>query len=772
MRPIKSLHNKFLRTLLLVTALGGLSTLGIVVSLSAQASGRQLAAVQRYIEEGISSKGRVLTENHALALRGLALDNAFLDIRRLVDRAVQGDPDVLYGLYVTSDRQTLAYSRQGVRLSTDRPVPADTWVGLGLSEPELLAAQTTLSHPKRLGETLLEVAAPVRDENGELLGTIRYGLSTRRMQEALDQARAESGRQLHRSLLGVGGLVALISLIGLLLSRIQAARITKPVAELTSAAQALARGDRSVHVDIDSGDELELLGASFNRMIRDLDASYRQLEEMNRTLENKVEKRTAQLAQKNRDMRLVLDNIDQGFVTLNVDGMMAMERSRVVDEWFGGYAKPLPIWEYLAKHSPQFAEQFQVGWDQVVEDILPIDVALDQLPERLTCGLKTFSVRCLPFSQDNKLEGILVVIADITERLAHERDEADQHDLMQAFSKVMLDRSGFSLFLRDGTEMVEAICTRRLDGDMVTLKRTIHTLKGDSASMGLAVVARLCHGLEEQLAEHRSIPDKNLAELYTNWRALSEHIATFGGVGSQRAIEVPETEYSTLVNRLSADGDVHPEVLNQVLSWRLEPVSRPFRRLAEQAKALAKRLEKGDVETVIESNGVRLDPDSWSPFFAASIHVIRNAVDHGLESPAERARAGKPGHGTLTFKVKPSQNFLTFEIGDDGRGVDWETLARRAKENGLPHQTAEDLFAALCADGITTRTRATSTSGRGIGMAAFRQRVESMHGRVEVRSVRGLGTTFVIRFPWSAKDAATGRARRASIAAPPRAAAS
>src|SRR5258708_2626919 len=113
------------------------------------------------------------------------------------------------------------------------------------------------------------------------------------------------------------------------------------------------------------------------------------------------------------------------------------------------------------------------------------------------------------------------------------------------------------------------------------------------------------------------------------------------------------------------------------------------------AKALASRLEKGDVNTVIESNGVQLDPDSWSPFFAELIHVIRNAMDHGLESPEERERAGKPRHGTLTLKVECSQNLLTFEIGDDGRGIDWEAIARRAKERGLPHQTPEELVAAL-----------------------------------------------------------------------------
>ncbi|HEX6273379.1 MAG TPA: HAMP domain-containing protein [Polyangiaceae bacterium] len=757
---IKSLRHKFLRSLLFLTALGGVATLAIVVVLSTQASSRHLGSVQRYIEEGISSKGRVLTENHALALRGLTLDNAFLDIRRLVDRAVQEDQDVLYGLYVVSEGETLAFSRHGSPLSSDQSPAADAWRKLDLPQAELSVPHTNLSHRIRFGEKVLEVAAPVRDENGELLGTIRYGLSTQRMQQALTQARAESEQRLRRSLLGVCGVIVLTSMVGLLLSRIQAFRITQPVAELTHAAHALAKGDRSVHVAIDSGDELELLGASFNHMVRDLDASYRSLEEMNRTLERKVEARTAELAQKNRDMRLVLDNVDQGFITLGMDGKIALERSRVVDTWFGSYTEPVRIWDYLGKSSGEFGAAFELGWEQVSAGVLPAEVALGQLPSKLVHGHRAFSLRYLPFHEDDRVEGILVMIADITELLAREREEAEQNALMQAFRRLMVDRSGFAAFLRDGTDMVESVCTRRLEGDLATLKRAIHTLKGNSASMGLAAVAHLCHEIEEELAEDARVSSARLAELHRSWRSLNEQIAKFVALSTQPVIEVPESEYTSLLARLSTDSLRFPEVFRQVQSWQLEPVSRPLSRLAEQGKALARNLGKGELRTVVDGGGVRLDSGSWSPFFSELIHVMRNAVDHGLESPDDRERLGKPRAGTVSLKAARSQGALTFEISDDGRGIDWDAIGARAKERGLPHGTRQELVAALCADGITTRTRATAASGRGVGMAALLQRVVGMNGQLEVRSVPGEGTTFVVRFPWSASEAAQGKVNR------------
>ena len=104
------------------------------------------------------------------------------------------------------------------------------------------------------------------------------------------------------------------------------------------------------------------LGASFNRMVEELDGSYRALEQMNRTLEHKVEARTLELAVKNRDMQLVLDNVDQGFITLSPDGVMLGERSRVVGEWFGQSAGPVALWDYVNVTSRAFAVALRLGW--------------------------------------------------------------------------------------------------------------------------------------------------------------------------------------------------------------------------------------------------------------------------------------------------------------------------------------------------------------------------------------------------------------------------
>ena len=747
---LKSLRGKFVRILLAVSLLMAIATTAIVVLLSVQASARHLAAVQGHIQDGIVSKGKVLTQQHALALRSLVLDNAFLDMQRLVERAVKDDPDLVYGLFVNAEGATLAKSGRGVTADQDQPPDQNAWRTLGLEQEELLVKAPSVKRVTRLDKDLVEVAVPVVSEEGEQLGTIRYGLSTDRVHQALAQAKRESDERLWHSGMLMVALVSAVTGVGLVLSRAQAVHVTEPVGALQRAAEALARGDRSARVDIRSGDELALLGASFNRMVDELDGSYRELERMNRTLEEQVEARTAELALKNRDMRLVLDNVDQGFINLSPRGAMTGERSAIVSQWFGSSEGAQPFWEYIGSVSPCFAELFSEAWSQIDDGFLPLEVCLTQLPAQLSLGQRTWSFRYLPFHgarTEDELEGLLVVIAEVTERLAREREEAEHGELMRCFENLMKDRDGFISFLQEASAMVQQVTSPVATGDLAALRRTLHTLKGNAALMGLGVVAGLCHTLETELADTLSMSPRTLAQLRTRWAAVGDHITSLTGSKRTRVVEVPEDEYLALLTRLSTT-DPSSEPLKQLLSWRLEPASKPLSRLAAQAKSLAQRLGRGDIEVEVSGDDVRLDMQHWSPFFAELVHLVRNAVDHGLEPPGDRLALGKPARGRLVLRASVEREQLTFEVSDDGRGIDWAAIEERAKSRGLPHSSAAERLDALCADGISTCSNPSDVSGRGVGMAALRQRLDALAGRLEVSSAAGVGTTWLMRFRW------------------------
>jgi two-component system chemotaxis sensor kinase CheA len=201
-----------------------------------------------------------------------------------------------------------------------------------------------------------------------------------------------------------------------------------------------------------------------------------------------------------------------------------------------------------------------------------------------------------------------------------------------------------------------------------------------------------------------------------------------------------------------------------ILAWRLEPTRIRLRRIAEQAEALAARLGKGPIAVDIESNELRLAPERWASFWSAAVHVVRNAIDHGLGDPEARSLAKQAG-GRLVLRTRLQDDAFTIEFSDNGRGIAWDAVKRKAASLGLPTRTRADLVQALFADGLSTRDSVTDVSGRGIGLGAARSACQELGGTVEVESEEGQGTT--IRFVWPAKSLSASVARSLRPSRPP-----
>src|SRR6185436_2565634 len=121
-------------------------------------------------------------------------------------------------------------------------------------------------------------------------------------------------------------------------------------------------------------------------------------------------------------------------------------------------------------------------------------------------------------------------------------------------------------------------------------------------------------------------------------------------------------------------------------------------RVSEQAQRIAKRLSKG-VRLELNDNDLRLEASRWATFWSSFVHLIRNAVDHGLESREERRAAGKPELGKLEITTRLQSGKFIIEIADDGRGINWRAIAERAQAAGIPHSTHEELMEAVFTDG-------------------------------------------------------------------------
>jgi chemotaxis protein histidine kinase CheA len=191
-----------------------------------------------------------------------------------------------------------------------------------------------------------------------------------------------------------------------------------------------------------------------------------------------------------------------------------------------------------------------------------------------------------------------------------------------------------------------------------------------------------------------------------------------------------------------------PSLVTRLIhNWELEPAEARLIRLGDYARALAGRLGKSPLQIEHEAHDVRLHPADWLGFWQAMVHVVRNAVDHGLEGADARRAAGKAEAGRLKLQTRLADGRLQLRVEDDGAGIDWARVAEAAQKRGLPTATHQQLVAAVLADGTSTRDEATHTSGRGLGLSAVREACAAVGGTIAIDSEPGRGTAFVFSVP-------------------------
>lgn len=461
--------------------------------------------------------------------------------------------------------------------------------------------------------------------------------------------------------------------------------------------------------------------------------------------EREAHARALEAAKSAAEMRRVLENVEEGFVWLSPQGDMTGERPAILDRWLGP-STDRRFAQQIRQVDSLCADAFELGWEQLAEGVLPVEVAIDQLPVRIGAGARTLSLRYRPVLDGETLREVFVVLSDATDEVRREHAEAERRNLLGAIKHILRDRDGFTQFAREATALVSEITSG--DFSHAEILRQVHTLKGNAATFEIETVTQFCHELEQRLIDEQAgLSPAECERLLEVWRPIAK---LAGGDASEdapsAALSVSKDEHARLLD-LVLSGGSRAEIAERLQSWELEPARRRLDRLADRARATALRLGKGQVEVVVDDGGVRVPEREWGAFWGALVHVVRNALDHGIESGEERLRAGKPEFGTLTLRSLLEDGCVIVEVLDDGRGIDWERLRAKAKSRGLPHLSREDLVEAMFTDGVSSRDVANEFSGRGVGMSAVRQACQELGGSIEVTSVAGSGSRFVVRFP-------------------------
>lgn len=199
-------------------------------------------------------------------------------------------------------------------------------------------------------------------------------------------------------------------------------------------------------------------------------------------------------------------------------------------------------------------------------------------------------------------------------------------------------------------------------------------------------------------------------------------------------------------------GQVTGDLQEEIMKARMLPIAQIFNRFPRMVRDNAQKMGK-EIDFIVEGKETELDRNVIEVIGDPLIHLIRNAIDHGIEAPEERERQGKPRVGKLLLKASYHESHIVITIADDGRGIDPEKIRKKAVENGLyDAETAarlseREVLELIFKAGFSTAKEVSDLSGRGVGMDVVRTAIEQINGMVELDTKVGQGTTFTIRLP-------------------------
>ena len=309
-------------------------------------------------------------------------------------------------------------------------------------------------------------------------------------------------------------------------------------------------------------------------------------------------------------------------------------------------------------------------------------------------------------------------------------------DLVRAVSELVINRSSFE---QHHTGLVEQV--DELKFSAARLRRVAHRLESDYEVRALAgSVTANAHGFDE-------LEFDRYTEFHLLTRELAEtanDIATIGG-----RVDDAIGDFDADLTRL---GRLTREIQDRTMEFRLVPLDTIASRLERAVRVTADACGKA-VDFALEGGHTALDKSLVEEMADPLLHLLRNAVDHGIETSEVRTERGKPARGRITVRAYHEGTDVLIEVQDDGRGMDADRIRRAAVDRGLLGEAQaaalprEALYALVFEPGFTTASHVSEISGRGVGMDIVKSKMTRVNGRIDIASEPGAGTTMALRLP-------------------------
>ena len=495
-------------------------------------------------------------------------------------------------------------------------------------------------------------------------------------------------------------------------------------------------------------------------------------------MEKRLRAREARLAEVNREIEIMLNNLDQGVFTFNLDGSVNPQHSSRAQELFGVTdfenstlqqifgAADATIGVFRQWITMISKSRFLSDW-QKYEKLNPFkEITIDRTGKE-----QVLNVNFRPIVEGDELQRIMVLGNDITAqreaqealaRATRERDAA----VGRILAFVQNDRSEVDAVLQETERYLgradEIGSLEDLVGDDGGLARHLHTLKGNAGSFGFTELGNIAEDMEDVIkaarARKRSARFDDwrhlCAELRTEYEKITEFRAKLFSAGKDR-MSITRSEYDDLLADVRSGKLRDPETIHQRLHL-LDAL--PFGVYCEKYQRI--------IELYRQNNRVRIaDLDVRTPdqpihstlravFEGCVVHLIRNALAHGIESDRER-EAGNKGPGVVSIALEIADGTASVTISDNGRGIDPDLVSDRAiarnlvTESEVRSMSEQDRRDLVFHHGFSTKSDATEISGRGVGLDAVKTYIERLNGRVSLESHLGLGLAVTVTLPYT-----------------------
>lgn len=477
---------------------------------------------------------------------------------------------------------------------------------------------------------------------------------------------------------------------------------------------------------------------------------------------------TRQIERSEGNTRSLLGALNEGLFFFDAKGQIPPERSQALGRIIPGSECIGHLKEFVKAYSDVPIANVDICldllWNNDPSDFMSdFDSTVTFLPQLLKLpGGRTIKLEYRAVNGGNgKLERVVVVVADISERLRSEREATLQAERVRKISKVASSQESYFGFLEEAIRLFRSAdalmgLSRQEAAQFTQLKRDIHTLKGSVATFEFNSLAAEFHALESLMEEAGAVGEAAKAKWETikdQWKFETTDIEQALALGSSRGkVKIAGNRFQALLAHAKRTKD---KALQEILEESLRsPFSEVFSKYASYLSKLSERTAEKKVRIAFAADSSDVSFTEMQKLDSSLIHIFRNCFDHGIEEQDERERGGKPSEGTVQCAVyRKTDGWIHLIIKDDGRGIDGDRLAEKAVAKGIWDKSKaaaasyQEKAELIFAPDLSTKDAVTDLSGRGVGMDAVRSALATLGGTISVYSQPGRGTQFEIDVP-------------------------